>query len=204
MKLSNPAGKRPVPVSFSVQRGSRRAELTYQQLFATGHRFWLASRWAEAERVFEHLSTVSDRGPRAHILLAHCKVMLGDYAGCSSLLAAALPTEDYGSAASDLHDTFVLWKVSFFSEVKHGLERVIAEHPELPTPCLILGDLLMRTGNRQQPPRLFQQAIDRDRSDGAIAAIAQVQLPAARKGAFAQRSHPPTRTKRVAQIRGQG
>lgn len=188
---------RPVAVSFTVQRGDSQIKLTYQQLFAAGHKLWLAAKYEEAVKIFEHLTTVLDRGPRAHILLAHCRAMLGDYSRCSSTLAAGLSTETYGNAASDLHDIFVLWKCALYQDVKEGLERVVVEHPDLPTPCLMLGDFLMHAGNRQKPPLLLQQAIERDRPDGAIAAIARRRLSDAIESVSAERARQSDRAKHV-------
>lgn len=169
--------EQPAPVSFAVQRGDRRIRLTYQQVFVAAHKLWLAERYSEAADVFKQLSVVLDRGPRAHILLAHCKVMIGDYAGCSSTLAEALEAPQFGNAAAELHSAFVMWKCTLYVDVKAELENVIAEHPELPTPCLLLAELLMQSGNRKHPPRLLKQAIARDRPDGAIASIARSELP---------------------------
>lgn len=197
--MATPDARRAAPVaaSFSVQRGSRRVRLTYQQLFAAGYKRWLISRYEEAVGIFEPLRTVSDRGPRAHILLAHCRAMLGDYSRCSSTLAEGLSAESYGNAAADLHDIFVLWKCALYQDVKQGLERFVAEYPELPTPCLILGEFLMQAGNRHKPPLLLKQAIERDRPDGAIAAIARMRLADAVRSAPARPSRLSDGSKHV-------
>lgn len=197
MARINTCTTRPAPVTFTVQRGGRRVRLTYQQIFAAGHKLWLAKKYEEAAKVFDHVCGIMDRGPRAHILLAHCKAMLGDFAGCSSTLSDALHSAQYRDAAAKLHDVFVMWKLQFYLDVKQGLEKVIADHPELPTPCLILADMLMNGGNCQQPPYLLQQAIERDRPDGAIAAIARSELPAALEKASTQPGRPSARTKRI-------
>ncbi len=171
------AKTQPAPVMFAVKQGDHRVQLTYQQVFTAAHKLWLTKRYYEAAEVLKHLTTVGDRGPRAHILLAHCKAMSSDYSGCSSTLAEALEGDQYGNAAAELHSAFVMWKCTLYVDVKIELEKVIAEHPELPTPCLLLADLLLQSGNRQHPPRLLKQAIERDRPDGAIALIARKELP---------------------------
>lgn len=177
MVALNSASARPAPVTFAVQSNGHRSRLTYQQLFAAGHRLWLARRYAGAAKVFERLAGVSDRGPRAHILLAHCQAMLGDYSGCSSTLSQALSTAQYGNAAADLHDIFVMWKCAFYQDVKQEFEKFVAARPELPTPCLIFAEFLMYVGDYQHPADLLRQAIERDRPDGAIAMIAKSELP---------------------------
>lgn len=197
VRLNSPST--PAPVTFDVQRNGDRIQLSYQQVFAVGHKLWLTGRYPEAATVFQQLAAIGDRGPRAHILLAHCKAMAGDYSGCSRTLAEGLDSDIYGNAASDLHSAFVMWKCTLYVDVKAELARVISEHVELPTPCLLLADLLMTSGNRQLPPRLLKQAIQRDRPDGAIAAIARRKLPIAlqllaeRTTSPATSSNPPSR-----------
>jgi hypothetical protein len=181
-------------VKFDIQRRGDRVRLSYQQVFAVGHKLWLSGRYPEAATVFQQLAAISDRGPRAHILLAHCKAMAGDYSGCSRTLAEGLDSDVYGNAASDLHSAFVMWKCTLYVDVKEELAHVISEHVELPTPCLLLADLLMTSGNRQHPPRLLKQAIQRDRPDGAIAAIARRELPLALKMFAGREANPATTT----------
>ena len=190
MAMPGRSTPQPAPASFVIERQGHRSQFTYQQVFAIGHQLWLGRKYAQAERVFKTLSGQSDRGPRAHILLARCQAMQGNLAECCGTLSRAMPPARYGTAASDLHDTFVMWKLQLYQEVKSGLETIIAEHPELPTPCLILGDFLMQVGNSVQPPQLLQQAIDRDRPNGAIARIARKELPAALERAAAQAARP--------------
>jgi thioredoxin-like negative regulator of GroEL len=176
----------PAPTTFWVQRADGRVQLTYQQVFAAGHKLWLNGKYPEATEVFRQLVAVRDRGPRAHILLAHCKAMTGDYSGCSRILAEALESDHYGNAASDLHIAFVMWKCTLFVDAKDELQKVVTAQTDLPTPCLLLADLLMTSGNCEKPPRLLKQAISRDRPDGAIATIARRELTIALKMAETQ------------------
>lgn len=162
--------------SFSVLRGNRRVQCSYEYLFVTGHDLWLARDYDKAADIFRHLTQVTDRGPRAHIFLAHCRVMCADFAGCSETLSEALPVLEYWSAHCELHDSFVLWKLGMYADVRRALERIICDYPELPTPCLLLGELLLRQGNRQQPPRFLREAIRRDHPQGSIALIARREL----------------------------
>lgn len=179
MAADNKLKSQPAPAQFIVRRNGERVQLSYQQMFAIGHRLWLAQDHAKAARVFEILSEITDRGPRAHIILAHCRAMLGDYASCLATLSQALPEGRFGNAASQLHNVFVLWKCTYYVDVRQELEIVVSEHPELPTLCLMLAEFLMRNGNQQKPPTLLRQAIERDRPDGAISLIAQQILPIA-------------------------
>lgn len=163
----------PKPAQFTLHVGDRTCVRSYQALFDIGHQLWKRQNYAEAHKVFERLATIADRGPRSHILLAHCKAMLGDYSGCSATLSGGLASNGFGSASSELHNAFVLWKCGMFGDVKQELEKVVNEHAELPTPCLLLADLLLMTGSRRGPFALLKKAIERDRPDGAVALVAR-------------------------------
>lgn len=176
MKRATKVKHIPTNVCFEVRHAGHSTKLSYQQLFAEGYVHWLAKRYAEALKVFEALTTITDRGPRAHIMLSHCKAMLGDYAGCSATLSEVLSSDSFNDAATDLHNVFVMWKCGFFLDVKSGLEKVVSEQEELPTPCLILADLTMQSGGASKCSQLLQLAIERDRTDGAIAKIARRKL----------------------------
>jgi len=92
--------------TFTVCRNGRKVKLTFPQLFATAHRIWLRGDYHTAKAIFKQLQAVHDRGPRAHIFLAHCLVMEGDYAGCSSVLHRALPKDNFNDAAR-AYNTFI-------------------------------------------------------------------------------------------------
>ena len=164
--------------TFTVCRNGRKVELTYPQLFATAHRIWLKGNYRTAKEIFIQLQSVNDRGPRAHIFLAHCLVMEGDYAGCSSVLHRALPKDDFNDAASRLHDTFVLWKVGLFVDVKEGLKSLALDFANVPTFSLMLADLLHSTGSESLSEKFLRRAIHYDRPDGGVALSARAALQA--------------------------
>lgn len=186
--------------TLTVKHNGHVEQMTYQEVFAEGHRLWLAHNYLQARTVFSHLAGITNRGPKAHILWAHCCAMMEDYSECSRVLAEGLPSSQYGNAAIDLHDTFVMWKCGMWLDVKKGLEKIVAEHQELPTPCLILGEFLMQVGNTIRPPELLEQARDRDIPNGAVAMIASEKLVEAQKLASekAAKVKPSTRQKRTA------
>ncbi len=45
------------------------------------------------------------------------------------MLFNALPKDQFGDAASRLHDTFVLWKVGLFVDAKEGLQSLAMDFP---------------------------------------------------------------------------
>lgn len=164
--------------TFVVCRNGRKIKLTYPELFATGHRIWLKGDYKTARKIFKQLQSVDDRGPRAHIFLAHCLAMEGDYAGCSSVLHRALPKDEFGDAASRLHDIFVFWKVGLYVDVKQGLKALALEYSDLPSFSLMLADLLHSTGSDSLSKKFLLRAIHNDRSDGGVAMSAKAALQA--------------------------
>lgn len=168
----------PEPKIFRIHRGNRDVQISYEELFATGHKLWLKHKYVEAAKVFKVLSEVTDRGPRAHLFLAHCKAMQNDFMGCSGTLYNALPKEKFGDAAIDLHNTFILWRVQFSDEILKGLVKIVNDYPALATPCLMLSDFLIEQGKSSQSPKALRQAIKRDRPNGSISRIAKHDLAA--------------------------
>ncbi len=164
---------------FPVRRNGRMEWLSYEQLFAAGHRLWLKGQYSTASSVFEELAAAKDHGPRAAIFLAHCHAMLGDFGRCSSSLNRALPRESYRDAASRLHDLFVYWKVGLLVEVRTDLLRLVDDFPELPSISLLLGDLLFMNGSVTKSKRFLMHAISQDTQDGTIALAAKWTLEAA-------------------------
>lgn len=163
---------------FTVNRNGRMEKLTFEQLFATGHRLWMRKDYETARSVFTELMQASDRGPRAAIFLAHCHAMLGDYGSCSATLNRALPKDEYGDVATRLHDAFVFWKVGLFVDVRKELSTMTERWPSLPSLSLILGDLFLMTGAMRRSKQFLLQAIRNDRQAGGVALAAESSLRA--------------------------
>lgn len=155
---------------------SRRDKRGYDEIFVDGYNLWRKGQFTDAIRHFETLIPVWNRGAAAHVLLAHCHAMLGHFGACTSTLSRVFSSDPNRTAASQLHEAFVMWKCGLYVDAKADLEKVIREHAELPTPCLILADLMMRSGNRKKSIHLLHLAIERDRVNGAVATIARYKL----------------------------
>lgn len=163
-------------LKFRVRRNGKNVTLTFAQLFAAGHRVWLKGDYRTAKKIFQELADVSEGIPRAHIFLAHCLVMEDDYSGCSSVLHRALPRDEYGNAASRLHDTFVLWRVGLYIDAKDGLKTLAMDFSELPTFSLMLADLLYQAGSESLSEKFLRRAIQLDENDGGVSLSAQSML----------------------------
>lgn len=155
---------------------SRFARRRYEQIFVDGYNLWRKDRYEDALKNFQALVPIWTRGPAAHVLLAHCQAMLGNYGACTSTLSGVFSNSLDQSAAVELHEAFVMWKCGLYVDAKADLEKVVKEHAKLPSPCLLLADLLLRSGNLRKPIRLLKLAIERDRINGTIAEIARQKL----------------------------
>jgi hypothetical protein len=165
----------PQPMSYRVTRNGEQQTLSYQQMFHAGYHLLLGRNYAEASRVFDLLSKVTDRGPRAGLMLAFCQAQQHDYIACSRTLNSAFEGDD-SEIESKLHGVFVYWACGLLLDARHEWENLIEEYPDLPSLSLLLADLLAQSGNQKQPPRLWRLAIRNDRPDGAIGQIAAREL----------------------------
>lgn len=181
--------KKPKPKSYSMTINGTNRDIAYEQLFAHGHDLWLSKKYSAAIPIFELLAKVTDRGPRASILLAHCYAMEQHFSDCSRTLCLALPSSECGMIAAELHDIFVMWKCTFFKDVRRDLEAFVSNHPELPTPALLLADFFMLAGRYEESLHYLDQAKQRDRIGGAIGMVASAQTEAVIKKK-AKRSEP--------------
>ena len=168
------------------RRNGKIVQLTFEHAFSVGHYLWSKGRFEQAAQVFEVLSAVTGRGPKASIFLAHCRVMLSDYAGCSGVLHRVLADDQFATTASTLHEAFVMWKCGFYAEARDGLRTVVEEQTDLPSVPLILAELLGKVGNWTRPLHLLNLALRRDRPNGAVAQIAKRILPDVKRRAEQQ------------------
>ena len=160
------------PANFTIKIAGGERSFSYESLFIQGHQLWRKRDFTKAFKVFDLLSSVIDRGPRASIFKAHCAAMEQKFTDCSAILWQSLPKEDYAKAASSLHDIFVLWRFKYYNDVRKELEQFVLEIPDLPTPALLLGDLFSLAGQHDNAMKYFQLAQERDREQGSIALIA--------------------------------
>jgi hypothetical protein len=167
--------EKPQPITYQVRIHGEVQTFSYEQLFARGYHLLLTGHVLDCVPVFELLSKVQDRGPRAGILLAFAKAQLGQYGACSGALSNAFEASGC-PLDSELHSAVVFWACGLFADAKHELEAIIQQHPEFPTVSLLLGGLLAKGGNRKQPPILWSIAAKNDRPNGAVGMIARKSL----------------------------
>jgi hypothetical protein len=166
-----------------VQRGTKKAAMTYEQVFSLGHSFFQAGHYQLAHDIFAFLARVRGRGPRGKLMLARCKAEIKSFAACNEILEDIFEGEDQ-SVIDELQSAFVFHTMGMRDEAIAELVKVVKEHPDFPSALLFLGDLFLEAGNQEKAVYCWKLAGKRDRKGGAIAVTARKQLKKlpARKG----------------------
>jgi hypothetical protein len=169
----NPGGP-----TFVFKIGGKALKLDYPHAFALGDQLLHSGHLSSAKTIFEILGTVSNRGPRAKIMLAFCHARLNEFAACSATLAAAFE-DDKESISENLHSALVFQKLGFRSDAIDTLGGLATRFAGLPTICLLLGDLLSLQGDSDKASECWKMAIKRDRLRGGVALAANRRLRSA-------------------------
>ena len=156
--------------------------LDFPHAFALGDMLLQAGQLEAARSVFEALSAVNDRGPRARIMLARCQAGLSNFTGCSATLQAAFEGEKE-PIAENLHSAFVFIALGLRDDAIQGLGTLAMRFENYPTICLLLGDLFAKQGDRKKARDCWNLAIRRDQLRGGVALSASRRLKASDKGA---------------------
>jgi thioredoxin-like negative regulator of GroEL len=158
-----------------VQRGEKKAELTYPQLFSLGHSLFQGNRFHEARDVFAALARIRSRGPRAKIMLARCIAEIESFEACKEILDTIFEGEE-PPVAEDLQGAFVFHVMGMRDDAIREMVNIVKQHPDYPTALLYLGDLYLEKGNHAKAVYCWKLAIKRDRRGGAVGITARKQL----------------------------
>jgi len=165
---------KPTAPRFKLKFDGQTRELTYQDAFAHAYDLAREGRMERAERIFEALCGVSDRGPRARIMLARCRAQRLDFQGSKTTLDETFSAEP--ALACGLHDAFVLERFGMRKDAVQELAPIANERRDLPTICLLLGDLLAEDRKLDKAQQCWKLAVKRDRPDGAVGLLARRAL----------------------------
>ena len=110
-------------------------------------------------------------------MLAYCKARLKEYTLCSEVLHM-LFGEKQAAVAEALHTAFVYSNLGLWPDTIRELAKVADDRPDLPSVCLLLGDLFAGLGRRDKALRCWRLAIQRDQPNGSVASEAQRELAA--------------------------
>ncbi|MDZ4780824.1 MAG: hypothetical protein SGJ19_11270, partial [Planctomycetia bacterium] len=115
------------------------------------------------------------------LLLARGFSRVGFFAECKALLVETFGAE-HTDLAKQLHDALVLPTFGAKEEAYQELVDVAQHHPELPTVCLILGDLWERIGRLDKVEQLWKLAARRASNAPHIKHSIKVQFEDLRRG----------------------
>jgi thioredoxin-like negative regulator of GroEL len=172
---STPPRRGDSPRTYNFRFRGKAYQLTFEQAFGFGHTLLEGGHAQDAAKLFTALAKVPNRGPRAKIMLAQCQAALDNYAACHEILAAALQGEDQ-PVAEDLQAAFVYHKLGMEGDAVREVAKVVNKYKNLPTACLVLGDLFAAAGRTDKAVRCWKLAIRRDRRGGGVALTARQQL----------------------------
>lgn len=166
---------RPTPAEITVGIGDQSYRLTYEKAFAFGCSLLEQGRLADAAALFERLEEFADRGPRAFIMQAFCEAAALHFDDCSKPLNTAFEGANQETANS-LHNAFVSYHVGIREDAIKSMIELVNEHRDLPTLCLLLGDMLAAASQIPMARNCWSMAVKRDRQNGAVAGVARSRL----------------------------
>jgi hypothetical protein len=158
---------------LNVRAGDKTHSLDFCQAFRFGYTLLRTRKLKEACQVFEAMTHAEASGRPATIMLAYCKAGLKDYAASSALLCQLFAEENDRGKADQLHTAFVYMSVGMWADAIEELAALAHECPELPSVCLLLGDLFALQHKRTKAILCWRMAAKRDHDGGAITAVAR-------------------------------
>ncbi|MCC6123486.1 MAG: hypothetical protein IT426_00840 [Pirellulales bacterium] len=175
MTVSRNSPKRAIDLQESRIRlriGERSYLLDPQRAFVFAHNLILKKEYENAATVLKAVVASNVEHPRPAILLAYCKAALKDYAASHDLLELSLP-EDKRPVADRLHDAFAYHGLGVRTDTLQELVSLANEYKDMPTVCLILGDIFAEAQKMRQAALCWKLAVQRDGKEGAVAQAAR-------------------------------
>jgi Flp pilus assembly protein TadD len=163
------------PAQIEIRIGKKVQRVAYAQAFMLACSLLDDGQVEDAIRLFERLAEFTDHGPRALIMLAFCHAAALHFEQCSRPLAE-LFNGDKKHVAADLHNAFVSYHVGIRQDALNIMVELVNKHPDLPTLCLLLGNMFAAAGESGMAKKCWSLAVHRDRNDGAVAAVATKHL----------------------------
>jgi hypothetical protein len=176
-KMSDTQPLTPEPVIISMQIGGKSRSFTYEETFALGCRLLETQEIESAAQVFEQLKRFTDRGPRACIMQAFCEAAALHFENCSKPLVGAFAGEKQDQdIVGELHNAFISYHVGIRGDALKAMVELVNKHHELPTLCLLLGNMYKASGNLEVARKCWELAIKRDWPTGGVALVAAQHL----------------------------
>ena len=173
---------------FALEVGGKSRELTFEETFAYGHAFLKAKEYAAAAGIFKTLLEARGADRPVMIMLALCEAELDHFEVCQQILQDAFEGKEE-SLAEKLHSAFVYYTLGMSGDVVEELAEIVTDRTDLPTVCLILGDLFGTKKQLDKARSCWKTAIKRDDRAGAVAFTARGELARLKKKAKSRREN---------------
>jgi hypothetical protein len=173
--LSDTGPLGPEPVTIPIRWAGKNRNVSYEQAFVLACTLLERREVESAARLFERLEKHTDRGPRAAIMHAFCEAAALHFDSCSKPLISVFDSAK-GSIAGDLHNAFVSFHVGIRQDALGAMAELVNKHRDLPTLCLLLGEMFHVGGETAVARKCWSMAIKRDRPNGAVALAAEHKL----------------------------
>jgi len=187
-ELSDTRPLTPAPARLVVKLGGKHLALSYEEAFGLAYALIDKKQFESAARLFERLQQFTDRGPRAFIMQAFCEAASLHFERCSKPLLSTFDG-DNRILAAELHSAFISYHVGIRQEAITTLADLVNRNRELPTVCLLLGDMYCAIGNIDMARKCWSLAIKRDWPNGSVAVIAARHMNAVAKKQMAGRKN---------------
>lgn len=162
-------------VQIDIRIGRKVHRLAYVQAFALACSMLKQGHVEDAAILFERLAAFKDQGPRAFIMQAFCLAAGLHFDQCSKPLAEVF-NGDRQPIAADLHNAFVSYHVGIRQDALTTMIELVNKYRDLPTLCLLLGNMFETGGESAMARKCWSLAIYRDHPGGSIAAVAASHL----------------------------
>jgi hypothetical protein len=165
----------PAPAHIELTLDGQQMRLAYEQAFSLASQLLERGDTRNAARLFERLEEFTDRGPRAFIMQAFCEAAAMNFDRVSPPLTEAFRAQNQ-TIATALHNAFISYHVGIRQDGLNTMVDLVNKHQDLPTLCLLLGNMLQAAGQLPMARKCWAMAIERDRKGGAVAAVAARHL----------------------------
>jgi predicted negative regulator of RcsB-dependent stress response len=158
-----------------LQVGSKIHHINLKRAYALAHSLLKSKEYEAAIKILEAISFSDHYASRTAIMRARCKVGMKEYQACKTLLQELIP-EDKSSVVDRLQAAFVFDAVGMRWDAAQELVDVVNERKDLPSLCLLMGDLFASLGKTRKAVACWQLAMKRDTNGGLVANAAKEEL----------------------------
>ncbi|MHB1035499.1 MAG: tetratricopeptide repeat protein [Pirellulales bacterium] len=158
---------------IKLRIGHQTRDLTADEALALAYSLVQSKKYQPASQIADLVARRNGSNSRVAILQAYCAAGRNDYAACNVILREAFAE---AAVAERLQAAFVYLSLGLKVDAARELDEIAGGHAELPTVCLLLGDLLAVMGQTAKAAIAWKLAIQRDHRGGSAALTAHKRL----------------------------